>query len=322
MISSMPAAQRSLLAFLTLFFCGILSVQGATRTCTVSGYWESSSTWNGNTVPGCGDSIVIAAGKTVTVGTQLNFNTGGCSAMKVTVYGNWWFDNGKKIDLPCGSKVYIMSGGSLGGDAGGSSNQVTICGDVYWRQSDGIVTGPTLLPISLLYFNAGLCGTSVCFSWATATEENNDRFEVQWSDDAVNFQSLSEMKSAADGGNSVEKLDYSSSSTVPARSMVYYRLASFDADGKVYYSPITYIDHSAEPLPAFYPNPSNGQVWVSIPEGDASVTVVDCNNALRFQSDVRSTGAAMELPVSLEAGVYLGTISTSSGLTHVKLIVQ
>ena len=67
----------------------------------------------------------------------------------------------------------------------------------------------TVLPVSLMNFNTSVSGNVVTVSWSTAQEQNNDHFEIQVSDDGINWKTVKTVHSKAIGGNSSSKLDYS-----------------------------------------------------------------------------------------------------------------
>src|SRR5690606_21244512 len=165
---------------------------------TGSGDWDDSNTWVCNGVPGipgCGDTITIAAGHTVTIRNQQNYS--GCgSPIFLVVEGTLDFPvNGPKLQLPCNSGFILKSGGMLSASApagGGSANFLEICNTVYWRKADGPLTGPVEfgapLPVDLLFFDANAIEKTVHLSWVTATEINNDYLTLEKSVDANNWE--------------------------------------------------------------------------------------------------------------------------------------
>lgn len=85
------------------------------------------------------------------------------------------------------------------------------------------------LPIVLLDFSAECKDNYTNISWTTATEINNDYFELEKSDDAINFVSLGTIKG---GGNSHQMKEYQYTDYEPSNKTVYYRLKQVDFDGK------------------------------------------------------------------------------------------
>ena len=105
------------------------------------------------------------------------------------------------------------------------------------------VSNPTCyLPIELIYFNGEQksCKQNV-LTWATATEINNDHFEVERSSDAINFKTIKEIPGAM---NSLETKKYVYVDSNPESGINYYRLKQVDLDGTYKYAPIVDVDNS------------------------------------------------------------------------------
>jgi hypothetical protein len=98
----------------------------------------------------------------------------------------------------------------------------------------------TLLPVEVLSFTATILDSEVQLDWVTATETNNDYFNVQRSTDGINFTSISKINSAYE--NSTETLSYSIVDDMPLEGWSYYRLKQTDYDQKVSYSNIVAIE--------------------------------------------------------------------------------
>jgi len=206
-----------------------------------TGNWTNPSTWliNGTArVPTCGDTVLIPAGYTVTVNTQIDLST--CSTpMYIIVDGTFSFTNGNKLDLSCGSIVRINTGGLLkkATAGGGNSTLISICGTTEWNAGMGDLPGPVTLgsglPISLLTFQAKPEGKKVELYWATATEINNDHFTIERSAEILDFVPVVQIPGA---GNSDRTLYYETTDYSPMEGLSYYRLKQTDFDGKFTYS--------------------------------------------------------------------------------------
>jgi len=215
-----------------------------------NGSWSSASTWSFsgiNRVPTCNDSVIIPAGKTVTVDNQVDLSACG-STLTVMVYGTFDFTNGFKLDLPCNSFIYIMPPSGVikkATSGGGSSTLITICGVTLWTAGDGPLPGPdtlfvlggggTTLPVKLMYFKAKLENQNVKFDWATAAELNNEYFTIEKSNDGEHFEALLKKPGA---GNSTSNLYYNAQDDSPYNGFSYYRLKQTDYDGHYTYSNI------------------------------------------------------------------------------------
>lgn len=100
------------------------------------------------------------------------------------------------------------------------------------------------LPIELLYFQGykTSCGINYLI-WETATEMNNDRFEIERSIDAINFEKIVMIKGA---GNSTSNNKYNFVDSKPSQQLNYYRLRQIDYDNKSEVSSIISIDNSCD----------------------------------------------------------------------------
>ena len=107
------------------------------------------------------------------------------------------------------------------------------------------------LPIELLEFKVSKKSEEeALIEWTTATEINNDFFEVERSTDAANFEVIGTVDGA---GNSTTTLNYELIDENPAEGWNYYRLKQTDFNGTFSYSEIeqVYFDGA----------PSNIDVW-------------------------------------------------------------
>jgi len=97
------------------------------------------------------------------------------------------------------------------------------------------------LPIELLYFNGDkqACNQNL-LSWSTATESNNDYFQIERSINGIDFNIIGKIKGA---GTSLEIKKYSFSDINPESTINYYRLTQIDYDGKQTQSHIIDIDN-------------------------------------------------------------------------------
>ncbi len=120
--------------------------------------------------------------------------------------------------------------GIFGNDNGPStptvSNVVMAGADLYrtWTLSDK--SSP--LPIALLEFNAECSAQGNVINWQTASEINNDYFELLRSDDGVTFYSVAQIQGS---GNSSSIKYYSFVDEQPAYNYTQYKLLQFDFNG-------------------------------------------------------------------------------------------
>ncbi|MFC6224402.1 T9SS type A sorting domain-containing protein [Hymenobacter artigasi] len=113
------------------------------------------------------------------------------------------------------------------------------------------------LPVELTRFDAAAKAAGVSLTWATATEKNSDRFEIQRSATGEVFETLGTVKGQ---GNTTMAHDYSFLDSRPLAGTSYYRLRQVDTDGTFSFSPVVAVQTEASTKVAFYPNPSANQL--------------------------------------------------------------
>jgi len=187
-------------------------------------------------------------------------------------------------------------------------------------------------PITLLNFDVKANGNQVNLDWRTASEINNDRFELQRSTDAKAWETFTTQKGA---GNHNGILNYSAVDNQPYNGVSYYRLKQIDFDGKFDFSEIksVSIDKAIDATITInmYPNPATG--------GNVNVTLSNININSRIQIVVKDLlgknlitvandiAASTYFSTSVNAdnlsnGVYLIAITIDGVTTTKKLVVR
>ncbi len=129
-------------------------------------------------------------------------------------------------------KFYIV------GNAGDGSGDVT--GDFIYSTTFASQKGP--LPVTLAYFTATANNKNgVTINWQTEQEINSSHFDVETSNDAINWKKISSVSAK---GNSVGQSNYSYADNHPSvfNSNIYYRLKTVDIDGTFRYSDIKSVN--------------------------------------------------------------------------------
>jgi hypothetical protein len=176
------------------------------------------------------------------------------------------------------------------------------------------ISGPaTALPVSLLYFKGQHVGNNNLLSWATATEVNNQGFEIEYSFDGKDFRPLSFVDSKALNGNSSSTLNYQYTDTKAAGADVFYRLKQVDKDSRASYSNVVFIKGeklNTLSLNAVYPNPAKNKLNLIISSPMANqISIVITNLAGKRVHQqlfsVANGGNNLDLNISnLPAGSY------------------
>ncbi|MCQ2606153.1 MAG: hypothetical protein MJ204_06395 [Bacteroidales bacterium] len=173
-----------------------------------------------------------------------------------------------------------------------------------------------LLPILLTNFDVRQSGQAIEFNWTTASEINNDYFEIEYSYDGKNFNPLVWTQGA---GTTTKEHDYSITvnNINDITGLVYFRLKQTDFDGKSSYSDVKILQvKSYEENLFIYPNPANTTITIA-GEYD-SVRFVDMNSKTINLPCSGRTSYSVE---SLSIGTYFAIISTK-GSTKVLMFMK
>ncbi len=141
-----------------------------------------------------------------------------------------------------------------------------------------IPTGP--LPVTFIYFNATKQNEiTALLNWKTSQEINSSHFEVERSNDAVNFTYIGRVTAS---GNSSSAINYFFTDYQPAKGLNYYRLKQVDLDGKFIYTAARLVrfDQIDEGKVKYYPNPTNGILNIELTkEMQAEMKIINISNA-------------------------------------------
>ena len=144
------------------------------------------------------------------------------------------FNGSGGVTIENGGTIAVdnVTGGTITNNAGNADQDCSngCCG----AQCDGTGTmlnddALVVLPVELLYFNLSTEDVGIDVSWATASETNNERFELERSLDGSTFTTISSIKGA---GNSSDLLAYSVRDFPESEGLVFYRITQIDFDGR------------------------------------------------------------------------------------------
>ena len=127
-----------------------------------------------------------------------------------------------------GGKIFFGSNAS--GLTTAQLSQITFTGySSVGLLSTGELVPLTTLPINLTSFTGKNENSSVRLSWSTASEQNNNRFEVLRAGEDQNFKKIGSVQG---NGNSSKNLYYNFDDRTPLAGHNYYKLKQIDFDGK------------------------------------------------------------------------------------------
>lgn len=172
-------------------------------------------------------------------------------------------------------------------------------------------SNPTALPVELITFKAAVDGTYVQLYWATASETNNDYFEIERSNNGINFQSIGTEEG---NGNSREYNSYSFTDYNPISGIGYYRLKQVDYDGTTSYSKVISAEQNENvSVQRFtvYPNPANSheQLYVKGDFDNNTVFIIYDVNGQVISKEIITVEQGTSTEISLnsidQAGKYV-----------------
>ena len=164
--------------------------------------------------------------------------------VKVSAFGDPWIDpqtaqmNYDK-DTGNNDEYKLNIGPNLSPAGLWEYNCYCICsgsGTEMWNNNgNGQLTVNAPAPVTLQHFEANSSSYSNRLHWSTASETNNDYFEILHSTTGKDFQVIGMVKGV---GNSNTIQQYRFTHENPARGRSFYRLRQVDYDGKYEYSPV------------------------------------------------------------------------------------
>ena len=136
----------------------------------------------------------------------------------------------------------------------------------------------TALPIELISFNADRTSEGNICQWSTASETNNDYFQVERSYDGENFLVIGTVRGFGPGTTS-ETHEYSFLDKDPCNGIVYYRLRQVDIDMNNTTSDVVALNcMRAKEDFVLFPNPAHDKITYTFFEntdGIVDVQLID-----------------------------------------------
>ena len=169
------------------------------------------------------------------------------------------------------------------------------------------------LPIELISFDAKLLERNVELTWQTASEQNNDYFVVERSQDGIDWEVIEQMNGA---GNSAELLSYITYDFYPLSAVSYYRLKQVDYDGKTSYSDIRSVVNTENLM--ILPNPSTGIFSIGGMQKNQEnyISLLDISGKVVEQYITENESFQLDL-TNKNAGIYFVIIN---GIESIKII--
>ena len=298
------------------------------------GNWISNATWSLNRQPIDGDTIVIPAGKTVTIDANL-VNTANFYFIKI--WGVLQFGSSGKIDMSGDSRVYVFSGGSITGTS--ASQVLRINGTDKFKGTEGSVTGSKFatsataaspngfvtdvaLPVKFIAFSVAHENNNVLVQWTTAGEINNNYFEVQRSENGNDWVTAVRVTAA---GNTAATNSYSYTDKNITSKIVYYRIRQVDIDGTTALTPVRMIKNEVDGAEVRITAASSNSIYVHFFEqvkANVVIRLSTSNGQVISQKTFDSPIGQVMVPVqNSNKGIYIVTVTDGEDLKFSKEVL-
>jgi hypothetical protein len=298
-----------------------------------SGNWTANSTWDLNRVPANGDTVIIPTGKTVIVNTNENPGT-----LFIKVYGTLrLFGDGGILTVDNGGTIKVFTGGNIT-SSGSPSAQVRIGNMKKYQGNEPDVNGPMIadkttgpgfipfieftLPVRFISFNVARQDNNILVEWATAEELNSSYYEIERSENGINWTGIGIVK-AAGNASAINKYSFIDKNIIS--KIVYYRIKQVDADGKFVETAIRMIKMQAGTGTIKITAASSNSIYVHFSEqvkANVMIRVASISGQIVSQQTINQPIGQVIIPAHTKTrGIYVVTVSDGQNLTISKSIV-
>ncbi len=254
----------------------------------------------------------------------LNEASGGTAVVNM----NW--DN-SKISMPAYALPDIRVANYIGGNwtqvGGTASGNVTTTGNIASNTlstfgSFTLGSISLLLPVNLVQFYAYKSNGKAVLNWSTTDEINVSRYEVQRSEDGLQFYNIGNV--VARNLSALQQYTFKDNKDINAAG-AYYRLRSVDIDGKSKLSAIAFLGNNAQGGQLEVVNPVRGSIHVvSNLTGSYEYRINTQAGQTVQLGKLQLSGTATDivLPVSFKKGLYILQINSGHSTVSKKILVQ
>jgi hypothetical protein len=224
------------------------------------------------------------------------------------------------------SKLFFKFSGSGSLSASFTFNVADPAGQVGLTPSTYIASWVGALPVELEEFTATAEGRSAVLHWTTASETDNDHFDIERSPDAISWTKIGSKKGA---GTTNSKTEYNLIDAAPLEDDNYYRLKQVDVDGQFVYTDIRGLtfDSPEQNKVAMFPNPVSSHSPFTIQLSNANTTISHISIANVLGEIVYQSQSVPQKNIgqiddgALPAGSYLVSVYSDDAKTLSSLLV-
>lgn len=222
---------------------------------------------------------------------------------------------------------------NLGGTASGTVSNGSIIASTVSTFSPfalgSIGVSPNPLPVKLIQFSATIKTDDVLLRWTTASEINNDHFDIERSTDGKHFEKIGEVQGS---GNTTQKINYEyldKDVNHSINKLFYYRLKQVDYNQTFDYSNTATVLFNAtreEGIESIYPNPIQDEVNILTNQkvgGNVKIKIMDMSGRIILQQEVKLSGGSNIIRIetnNLPKGSYLVSYECNEKVETIKVV--
>ena len=299
-------------------------------TATKTGIWNDMSVWSVSVrTDGVSKTkVVIPAPYIVSVDNAVN--SFGLGDVEINIMGGLSLQPSTTIALSAASSIELFGSGSV---IGTNSTQKITMGAVtkYNGSLDFTKTGPSiansgtgvspngfsassLLPVKFSSFTVVKNAGEVVLKWSTASEMQNDYFEVERSYNGNAWTPVSTIRGT---GAAAANTEYSYTDNTASNALVYYRLKQVDADGTATYSTVKTIRGGNVAAAKIYGSGNTITIELNTTVKNTIVVTVMNTNGQVMEQKQFSAGYKISLDVNhRQTGIMIVNITGNDGLNQ------
>ena len=175
------------------------------------------------------------------------------------------------------------------------------------------------LPVELESFEVKLVGEGAALYWNTASELNNDYFEIEHSTDAQNWRTIDKVLGM---GTTNSTTFYEAKDRNPSVGANYYRLKQVDFDGQFEYSEIRFLEMGRKEVVqiSVYPQPATDWIQIEANQGLEDYTIQIINSYGRVQASSIDSNFRVDVS-TLKPGMYILLLTKGKEQIQQKIMI-
>lgn len=190
------------------------------------------------------------------------------------------------------------------------------------------LTTAGVLSIKLVSFTVKPDGKQVKVEWTTASEQNNDRFDIERSSDGRTWKTIATIKG---NGTTTQTHSYYAFDNLPVKGTNYYRIKQYDLNGKSFISDVRSLKMFLEnnSLLSVYPNPAKSVINFTLQSYSGMNVIATLRNSdgkIIHQETIKEIQANAKYTLNIKQqplpGIYVLQLKAEGLSETIKVVVQ